>query len=123
MKPELDSEQAGIIWYSGDDDYIKLVVEFKQQSGRSFAILGREQNRSAKVMGMAPLPAGAVTLRLVLLGADVRALYRRDAGDWQVVGECAPVAAGQTQVGLFTHVSPGSTDRSAVFEAFRILEP
>jgi regulation of enolase protein 1 (concanavalin A-like superfamily) len=115
----LDGEQAGLIWYGDDDHYIKLVNEFK---GQPFLILAREEQGRAKEIGRIPALDGAVTLRLVSHHGWIRAQARvGGADDWQTVAECAGLPAGELRVGVFTHVFPGQTDRSARFQSFRLL--
>jgi regulation of enolase protein 1 (concanavalin A-like superfamily) len=115
----LDGEQAGLIWYSGDGDYIKLVNEFK---GQPFLILVREEKENAKEIGRIPAPDGRVALRLVSNHGWIRAQMRGDGeDDWQTVAECPGLTVRPPQVGVLTHVFPGQTVRSARFENFRLL--
>jgi regulation of enolase protein 1 (concanavalin A-like superfamily) len=116
----LDSEQAGLILYGGDGDYIKLVDEFK--GPQPFLILAREEKDNAKEIGRIPAPDGRITLRLVSHRGWIRAQARAEgAGGWQTVAECPALTTGQLQVGVFTHIFPGQTDRSAQFQNFRLL--
>ena len=115
----LDGEQAGLILYGSDGDYIKLVNEFK---GQPFLVLAREEKDNAKEIGRIPAPDGTITLRLVSHHGWISAQMRVDGqNDWQTVAECEGLTEGQPQVGVFTHVFPGQTDRSARFENFRLL--
>ncbi len=119
IRGALDGEQAGLIWYRSDDDYIKLVNEFK---GQPFLLLVREVKQKAKEIGRIPAPDGPVSLRMVSHHGWVRAQARIDgAAGWQTVAECPALDADDLRVGVFTHVFPGQTDRSARFQNFRLL--
>ncbi len=115
----LDGEQAGLILYGSDGDYIKLVSEFK---GQPFLILVREENENAKEIGRIPAADGSITLRLVSRHGWTRAQVRMNSEEgWQTVAECPGLTVRPPQVGVFTHVFPGQTVRSARFENFRLL--
>ena len=93
--------------------------EFK---GQPFLILVREEKENAKEIGRIPAPDGRVTLRLVSKHGWVRAQMRVNSEDgWQTVAECQGLSVRPPQLGLFTHVFPGQTVRSARFENFRLL--
>jgi regulation of enolase protein 1 (concanavalin A-like superfamily) len=120
IRGALDGEQAGLIWYGDDDNYVKLVNEFK---GQPFLLLAREEKGKAKEMGRIPAPDGQVVLRLVSHNGWVRAEARGAGTDaWETIGECAGLPVGESRVGVFTHVLPGLTDRSASFRNFRLLQ-
>src|SRR5581483_2733348 len=119
IQPALDGEQAGLIWYAGDGDYIKLVKEFK---GQSFLLLVREEKEMAKEIGRIPAPEGTITLRLASHNGWVTAQGRRTgAPGWQKVAECYSLTKPGFQVGVFTHISPGETNRWARFQNFRMM--
>ena len=121
LHPTLDGEQAGLLLYSDDDNYIKLVKENKD---RAYAILVREQNQSAKTIGRLPVAEDGVELRLASRTGVVQAYMREGtAGEWRLVGECEPLPRTGLRIGLLTHVSSGETDRSAEFSRFRIVQP
>lgn len=116
--PAALSEQAGLIWYAGDDDYIKLVQEYKD---RPYAILAREEKGKARTYGRVALHGAAVRLRLTRAGGRVTAeAMMPEMGVWQFVGECAPLEDAGGRAGVFTHVSPGTSPRWAGFTSFRI---
>ena len=119
VQPALDGEQAGLVWYAGDGNYIKLVKEFK---GQPFLILVREEQDTGKEIGRIPAPEGTVTLRLASRNGWVTAQGRAvGAPGWQKVAECAGLRERALQVGILTHISPGETGRSARFQNFRLL--
>jgi regulation of enolase protein 1 (concanavalin A-like superfamily) len=119
IRGALDGEQAGLLWYGDDDDYIKLVNEFK--GGQPFLILVREEKDKGQEIGRIPAPDGAVTLRLISHAGWIRAQARtRGSDSWQTVDECPDLMVGTKRVGVFTVVS-GQTNRSARFQNFRLL--
>lgn len=82
----LDGEQAGLLWYRGDRDYIKLVTVFK---GQPTLLLAREENDDGREIGRVPAPDGEVTLRLVSHYGWARAEARATgAAKWQKIAEC-----------------------------------
>lgn len=119
--PALMNEQAGLIWYVSDGEYVKLVKEMKDQPN---IILAREQNEAAKTMGRIPMPSGTVVLRLTHSPGAITAHARSADSTWQYVGTCAAVQKEGLRVGVFANVAPGETDRWANFRSFRVgLEP
>lgn len=118
-QPALMNEQAGLIWYLDDGNYVKLVKEMKDQP---YIILGREEGEAAKTYGRLAMPHDTVQLRLTWAGEKVTAQARTPGSDWKFVGECAPPPHGELRSGVFASVLPGETDRSATFRDFRLLE-
>ena len=115
--PAIDGEQAGLIIYWSDRDYIKLVKEFK---GKPQVIFVREQDDKPVVIATADCPAGAVALSMVVSRGRVKARFRADHDPkWHLMGECDPLQEPPS-VGLFTHVWPGASDRWAKFSTFCI---
>jgi regulation of enolase protein 1 (concanavalin A-like superfamily) len=115
--PQLDGEQAGLILYRSDGDYIKLVKEFK---GTPHIILVREEDDKPVVIAKVECPTQRVVLDLVLTDGRVRARFRTDDnGTWRAVGDCTPLRKTPL-VGLFAHVWPGASERWVKFSTFRI---
>jgi regulation of enolase protein 1 (concanavalin A-like superfamily) len=116
--PQMDGEQAGLIYYAGDDDYVKLVKEYKAQP---FAILVREENQKAETIAKVPLATDSVDFRLTASNGKFQADVRvGESVGWKRVGECDALRASIGRIGVFTHVSPGETERWATFSNFRI---
>jgi hypothetical protein len=112
------SEQAGLIWYAGDDNYIKLV---KEQKETAYAILAREEEGAARTYGRIPVVGPEVRLRLSQSNGRVWAdAWMPEFGVWQFVGECAPLAASGLRAGFFTHGAPAGSSRWARFQGFRL---
>jgi regulation of enolase protein 1 (concanavalin A-like superfamily) len=118
--PTENGEQAGLIWYQDDGNYIKLVKELVND--KLVIVMAREEEDQPGVVGTVPFEPEAATLRLTLEEGKVMGHYRAsDQDDWQFVGECDPTALEGLKVGLFTH---GGTrgEGWAQFEAYQVLE-
>ena len=115
--PQIDGEQAGLILYRNDRNYIKLVKEFK---GTPHVILVREENDKPVVIATVECPAESVVLGLVLTGGRVRARFSTNDGNtWREAGDCMPLPK-TALAGVFTHVWPGKSKRWVRFSTFRI---
>jgi hypothetical protein len=118
--PELGGEQAGLIWYASDGDYIKLVKE--SLADGVFIVMAREEDDKPSVSGKIPVTSVSANLRLSLTNGRIVGEYSVGSGeDWQRVGECEPIVGDRLMVGLFTHGGPKDTERWVEFESFRIL--
>ncbi len=110
------AEQAGLVLYSGDDDYLKLVRELV--GGQRVVIFAREAGGSASVVQSTPLGQNAATLRLTVTSDGVSAALRRDsAGPWEPAGQTT-LPRSPVHVGLFSHGGP--SDRWATLSSFRL---
>jgi regulation of enolase protein 1 (concanavalin A-like superfamily) len=116
--PVAFAEQAGLLWYADDDNYVKLVKEF--YDGKTWVVLAAERAGKAQYKE-SPCPAETVTFRLAVSGDGVVGQYRPEgAGDWTTVGQFPFKAAG-AKIGLNAHHAPAGSPRWAVFRNFRIL--
>lgn len=124
-EPVLQGEQAGLIWYLDEGNYIKLVKE--RLEGRIWIVLAREQDEQPALVNRVPIQPQSVRLRLTLVegvGA-VSALGQvlaPEESEWKTVGECDPIPAPALQVGIFTHGGPNDTRRWAHFSRFKIYK-
>lgn len=117
--PGLDGEQAGLLYYVDDDNYIKLVKEWKK--AQPYAILVREQAHKPKVIGKLPVYTRSVTLQLSMENGHIQGkMGENGTQSLKSIGECAPLQGSDIRVGLLTHVWPGKTDRWAKFTKFQI---
>jgi len=120
--PQLIGEQAGLIWYYDDDNYIKLVKESLE--GEQWIVLAREEGGQPALVDRTRLSAETAQLQLVLLGAELHGQFRcSPEDDWQEVGLCALVGDAEPRVGVFTHGGPDEIERWAELRDFSILEP
>jgi regulation of enolase protein 1 (concanavalin A-like superfamily) len=117
-------EQAGLLWYRDDDNYIKLVKEF--YDGKTWAVFAVERGGKADYREV-DCHAEWVTFRLTVAGDKVSAAFRADGGaDWKDMGTFdfpprgnqpdAPAA----RIGLTAHHGPANPERWAHFRDFRI---
>ena len=119
--PPTFGEQAGLLWYRDDDNYVKLVKEF--YDGKTWVVLAAEQAGKAEYRE-APCAAETVTLTLTVGPDKVEGAFRpAGAGDWTKVGPLAFKAGKGTRIGLNAHHAPAGADRWATFTNFRVLGP
>jgi regulation of enolase protein 1 (concanavalin A-like superfamily) len=117
--PTENGEQAGLIWYQDDGNYIKLVKEMVNDL--LVIVMAREEGEDPGVVGTVSFEPAAAELRLALETGRVTG-HCREVGqtDWQAVGECDPMPSVGLKVGLFTHGGTEGEDW-AQFEAYRVL--
>ena len=120
--PVAFGEQAGLLWYRDDDNYIKLVKEF--YDGGVWAVFAVERDGKAEYRE-ADCRAQWVTLRLTVAGDTVAASFRPVGGtEWKSMGEFALAPADAkgrvARIGLTAHHGPADVERWAHFREFRI---
>ncbi|MGC9522223.1 MAG: hypothetical protein ACP5HG_10150 [Anaerolineae bacterium] len=117
--PVLQGEQAGLIWYLDEGNYIKLVKE--RLDDRIWIVLAREENEQPALVNRVPFLPQTARLRLTLVQERVvgQVLTPEDS-EWQTVGECDPISTPMLQFGIFTHGGPNDTRRSAQFSSFKV---
>ena len=108
--PQLQGEQAGLIWYNDEANYIKLVKECL--AGTIWIVLAREENDEAVLVSKIPFTAESAQLRLTFSGQIIEGLAQATKDDpWEKVGECAIVNADVVHPGVFTHGGPEDEER------------
>ena len=119
-------EQAGLLWYRDDDNYIKLVKEF--YDGNTWAVFAVERNGKADYRE-ADCRAQWVTFRLTVAGDKVSAAFRAVGGtDWKDMGDYDFPARGDkpdappAHIGLTAHHGPTDPERWAHFRDFRVTQ-
>ena len=116
--PVTFGEQAGLLWYADDDNYVKLVKEF--YDGKTWVVLAAEAQGKAAYKESA-CPGETVTLRLTVTPGDVAGAFRQGhAGRWTDVGRL-PFKATGARIGLNAHHAPADARRWAAFSRFRLL--
>ena len=116
-QPVLQGEQAGLIWYVDDANYVKLVKESLE--GSVWIVLAREENDAPALIDKVPIASDSARLRLSLVDGNVTGAYRAsDTDDWQTVGACAPLPQAAIRPGIFTHGGPDDTERWVEFSLF-----
>ncbi len=119
--PQVMGEQAGLIWYHDDDNYIKFVKE--SLNGEEWIVLAREEGGQPELINKTRISAESAELQLVLMGGKVQGKFRTSSEDnWQTVGKCAIVQEADPQVGLFTHGCPAEIERWVELREFSILK-
>ena len=123
-QPAAGGEQAGLIAYRDDDNYVKIVRESLE--GKRWVVFGREIDAKGEMINRLPIDAESVRLRLVITPTKVSGYVLDDAaaGEWKQVGERDAAKGEQAmKVGLVAHGAPADADRWARFNDFQIAAP
>jgi regulation of enolase protein 1 (concanavalin A-like superfamily) len=120
--PVTFGEQAGLLWYRDDDNYIKLVKEF--YDGRTWTVFAVERDGKADYRE-ADCRAEWVTFRLTVAGDKVTAAFRPVGGtEWKGLGDFTFTPRAEkgddARIGLTAHHAPADSDRKAHFRDFTI---
>ncbi|MFC1996339.1 hypothetical protein ACFLXI_01865 [Chloroflexota bacterium] len=119
-EPQLMGEQAGLIWYQDDDNYIKLVKECLE--GVEWIVLAREEGGQSTLIDKTRISVGSAELQLVLIEGLAHGQFRSSPEDeWQLVGKCKLVEGTKPKVGLFSHGGPGEIERWVTLRGFALL--
>ena len=111
-------EQAGLLWYRDDDNYVKLTKEF--YDGKTWVVVAVETAGKAQYRE-ADCRAEWVTFRLTVAGDKVTAAFRPVGGtDWKSMGDYPFDPKTDARIGLTAHHAPKDSDRVAHFRDFRI---
>ncbi len=114
-------EQAGLLWYVDDDNFVKLISE--QIDGKMYAVIAREQGGRGQVFGKVEAPSPDMQLRLVVRSGRVTGQWRiRKTDDWSDSGSCDFEAAGEPKFGLFTQNGSPDQVRWVRFDSFAVVE-
>lgn len=120
--PAAFGEQAGLLWYRDDDNYIKLVKEW--YDGKTWVVFAAERAGKADYRE-AECADETVTFRLTIDGDKVSASYRpAGAKEWRTLDPFDFAArddkTGPARIGLTAHHGPVDAPRWAVFRDFRV---
>ena len=125
--PSLTGQQAGLIAYQGDDDYLKLGWEFSGGAARLTEVTEDSLSGAPVTVTLASLPtasllpegAHAVWLRMVKDGVRYRTFYSADGRDWRFVYETG-AALRSLQVGVFAYrAAAAASEWTAAFDGFQ----
>ena len=124
-KPKEKWEQAGLLWYLDDDNFVKLISE--QIDGKMYVVTACELAGRGKVVGKIVVPSANLQLRLKVQSHRVTGQWRLDDDDdWSDEGTCdfkVPASAeGKPRFGLFTQNGPKDQVRWVRFDSFVIAE-
>ena len=125
FNPNENYEQAGLLVYGDDANYVKANMVFS--GNRALEFLRETNNTAAGFDGTVNIASRPTTvdLRIVSDGTTLRAYYRFD-GDpgWTLFGEPAPLAGvgANPKIGLYANDSNATvtTREDAVFDYFRV---
>jgi regulation of enolase protein 1 (concanavalin A-like superfamily) len=110
-------EQAGLVWYGDDDNYVKLVREF--YDGRWWVVLAAERGGKPEYKQTALDAADGVRLRLAVGGGRVTGSFTA-AGATHAAGEFDLPAHAEPRVGLLAQTGPEAPDRRVGFDDFEV---
>ena len=120
-EPKEKWEQAGLLWYVDDDNFVKLISE--QIDGKMYVVAAREIKGRGKVVGKVVAPVVNVELRLKVESKRVTGQWRVKKGDkWSDSGACDFDVPGNARFGLFTQNGPKEGVRWVRFDDFAIRE-
>lgn len=113
-------EQGGLMWYAGDDDYVKFVREMVGAT-RS-VVLVTETAGAVSIDAFAATDSNELDLQLERSGDTLIARYRIPGDPWQELVQVAPEFPGSPRVALFTQGDPEG-QRSSNFSNFTLQSP
>lgn len=115
---ETQYEQAGLIVYTDDDNYVKLVRECVD--GETWIILVVEIAAKAKVVSKIPLPPGKTYVGCNFTSTGVDAFCWGDEPALTEVGSVEFPLEPRPMIGVFTQSGQADAERWAFFTDFRL---
>ena len=107
--PSAQWEQANLVWYYDAGNMVKLGQELV--TGRLSIVMGREENDRARTVGIIPLDAYAVELRLQAFNNHLRGQFRTAPWrEWRDVGECDLPVKGSPNASLHFYNGPANEE-------------
>jgi regulation of enolase protein 1 (concanavalin A-like superfamily) len=114
-------EQAGLLWYADDDNFVKLISE--QIEGKMHVVIARELGGRGQVVGKLVVPASDIQLRLKVDGKQVTGQWRVTEKDaWNDAGNCPLDTEKPAHFGLFTQNGPKDPVRWVSFDDWEITK-
>lgn len=114
-------EQAGLLWYGDDDNYVKLVKEFYE--GRWWVVLASERAGKAEYAQTA-LDTDEVRFRLTVTKGRATGAFKDPAAaadsEWRDAGVFELPEKGEPRVGLLAHTGPDAPERHVGFDDFSV---
>ena len=125
--PHVSTQQAGIVAYSGDDDYLKLDWEFSGGAARLSETSEDSLSGAPVVQVLTTIPtapifgtASTVWLRMVKKGPRYTTSYSTNGADFTALYTTG-AALTNVKVGVFAFNGPAtSTDLNVAFDDFRV---
>ena len=121
FNPRKEYEQAGLMIYLDDDNYIKFDREL--YGGQSCTLV-LESKAKPKVVKKIPFREGPLRLRLEISDGKVKAMVKAPGGKgWTAHGETTlPGGSEEVKVGLFALLGDAKKPRWATFSDFELSE-
>ena len=124
-RPKTQFEEAGLLWYYDDDNYLILAKEHVGQEVRVRMI--HEQEGKPSFLFEKKYEPESVWLRLVADGGNATGYFRQtDQEEWQKMNQTVlpgeSSGKGDAKIGLNAAGGAKDADRWARFRAFRLLE-
>ena len=119
--PKKKWEQAGLLWYVDDDNFVKLISE--HIDGKMYAVLASEEGGRGRVFGKIPMPQANVQLRMLIQSHRVTGQWRvKETDDWSDSGSCEFKVKGTPRFGLFTQTGPDNATRWVQYDKFVVVK-
>jgi regulation of enolase protein 1 (concanavalin A-like superfamily) len=122
IQPTNAYENAGLIWYYDDDNYVIMV---KEKIGKDVVMqLVAEENGKPKAgFHKKHTDEKPVWVRMEVEGDNISGRYRASPkDDWITVGQCDLPVLGEAKVGLTTAYAPKTPEHFTRFRNFRMLQ-
>lgn len=98
-------EQANLVWFYDEGHMVKLGMELV--SGKLCVVMGREEADKTRTIGLVPLDAHTVQLRLLVAGTRIHGQYRTAHWpSWREVGDCDLPVKGPPRISLQCYNGP-----------------
>ena len=120
-RPTAIYENAGLILYRDDDNYVAVIKEFMRDE--LVVAISREVKGEGEVPGRQAYEATDVWLRMQVSRRGVKSYYRPSKKDrWDALGECALPGNADVRIGLLAAYGDAGVERWVRFRGVRILE-
>jgi regulation of enolase protein 1 (concanavalin A-like superfamily) len=117
--PENSAEQAGLLWYVDDDNYVKLVKELV--GDEHVVVFAVETDGVPRVVDQMSITGDQAELELEIMPDHVSASLRFNHGEpWMPLEGLDHDVDASALIGLFTHGANESDDRWATFSFFSV---
>jgi beta-xylosidase len=117
LKPLADFEQAGLVIYYNDDNYVKLIRIFSE--GSKVELLCESRGKGSSPIQLLS-SASTVYLRLVKKGSSYTGFYSTNGADYRRVGSFTLTGQGAPKAGLIAFSLASGRNVKAAFDYFQI---
>ncbi|MSU47667.1 MAG: hypothetical protein EXS37_00975 [Opitutus sp.] len=108
-------EQTNLAWFYDESHMVKLGQELV--SGKLCVVMGREEADKTRTVGIVPLDAHTVQLRLLVTGRRIHGQYRTVHWEaWREVGDCDLPLMATPHLSLHCYQGPKDVNHWAQFE-------